>query len=189
MDFMNFKPGFLIAMPELVDPNFNKSVVLLTDYDPQSGASGFVINRKTEMALQETLVLSEGELNANYNGLPLWFGGPVEEEKVWVMYDGTSYKTDENPCLGDDICIAKDIHILTDREAHVDPKRVRVFHGYAGWSGLQLEEEIAGNAWLTCPLSKDLLFDTEPENIWDKSIKNLGIDPSQLSGGAQEFKN
>lgn len=188
MDFKNFKPCFLIAMPELDDPNFNKSVILLTDYN-ESGASGFVINRPTDIKLGASIVLTEGALNPDYANLCLWYGGPVEPQKIWIVYNGAMASHDLSSDLGDDIMIAREIDILTNHEKTIPNNHLRIFHGYAGWGAQQLDSEIAASAWITCPLSQKLIFDTAPHEIWQAAIKNMGFDPAKLMSPKSVFLN
>ena len=60
----------------------------------------------------------------------------------------------------------------------------RLFLGYAGWGGGQLESELAASAWLTADVSKSLIFETDPEHMWETSIRSLGIDPYALQMGS-----
>lgn len=188
MDFSAFSPCFLVAMPELADPNFHKSVIMLTDYNKE-GARGFIINKKTDILLGATVVLSEGTLNSDYEKLPLFFGGPVEPDKIWITYDSKIYTHDDDTIVGDNIMIARDIDILTNHENTLNTERMRIFHGYTGWGAKQLDAEIAASSWLTSPLSIKLLLDTPQELIWDNAIRNLGFDPNHLIGSKSAFLN
>jgi len=188
MDFKNFKPCNLIAMPELQDPNFQKAVVLLTDYH-ETGASGFVINRKTDVTLGAALVLEEGSLNPQYTNLNLWYGGPVDSEKIWIIYDGKTHSNETDTNIGDNIMIAQDIDILVDHKITLDTNLLRIFHGYSGWGSKQLDSELANSAWITSPLSHNLLFDTHQDKIWQNAIKDLGFDPDKLIGPNSPFLN
>ncbi|MBU0506988.1 YqgE/AlgH family protein [bacterium] len=188
MDLNDFKPCFLVAMPELTDPNFAKTVILMTDFN-KKGASGFVINKKTDIDLGGSIVLPDGSLNPDYNDLTLWYGGPVEPDKIWIIYDGTIHEEPQDHGLGDEIKIAHDIDILINHEQTLDPTKLKVLHGFSGWSAGQLDGEIALNSWITSPLSKDLLFNVDEKNVWEQAIRNLGFDPSKLKGINSAFIN
>ncbi len=188
MDFNNFKPCLLIAMPELADPNFARAVVLLTDYN-KSGASGFIINRHTDMLLGKCLVLPKGQLNPDYALIKLWTGGPVEPEKIWILYDRRSHFNEADTHLGEGIMVAKSIEILTHSEFTIDANHMRVYHGYSGWGAAQLDAELAASFWITAPLTPEIIFDTPLDEIWHKAIKKLGIDADKLVSPTSRFVN
>lgn len=188
MDFNNFKPCNLIAMPELEDPNFQKSVVLLTDYH-ETGASGFVINRPSDTTLGDAIVITDGSLNPYYKDLQIWYGGPVDPEKIWIIYDGNEHSDANDTSIGENIMIAKDIDILINHDINLDKNRIRVFHGYSGWGAKQLESELAASSWITSPLSHELLFNTHQDKVWQQAIKDLGFDPEKLVGPKSPFLN
>lgn len=182
MDFRNFKPGLLIAMPELTDPNFAKSVVLLTDYE-DLGAVGFILNRETDLTLNEALSFSTGDMVDAYKSYPLHLGGPVDPTRIWILYQQKAYPDILGIDLGDQISLAEEGQILIDHKFELKPNEVKVFHGSAGWDAKQLEAEIKQSFWLTTKISKELIFQTPVENMWEKAIRDLGIDPNHLQGG------
>lgn len=188
---MNFKdtiPCLLIAMPELQDPNFKKTVVLLTAYNDAGGAHGLVINRATPMRLGTTVRFSEGSLNPNYQDVPLWYGGPVEPQQLWILYDGNQLHNEADAALGDGIWLAHNVSMLM-REKTIDMGRCRVIHGYAGWQGTQLAAEIAISCWITAPVSKKLVFDTPQDKIWETAVRSLGFNPDNLVGPKTPYLN
>lgn len=188
MDFKNFKPVMLVAMPELLDPNFHKTVVLLSHFD-QNGAFGFVANRPSEHTLGDVISLPEGELNPQFAHWNLYTGGPVEPHHVWIIFEKNQFDRPEDIRLSPDITMAKDVSVLTDTESSAQASRVRVFHGYAGWSAKQLEEEIAASAWLIAPLTLQLLFETPADKMWATAVRSLGIHPDQLVGPNSSLLN
>lgn len=189
MDFNQFEPCFLIAMPDLKDPNFEKTVVLLTDYN-DDGASGFIINRTSDIHLGSAIMLPEGNLNPDYQDYGLWFAGPVDLERVWVLYDPTKYSDpDSGVEISKNLNIAKDIDILTNAEQTIDSEHIKILHGYSGWAKDQLDQEIASSFWITAPISNDLIFNKNPEKIWEVAIKKLGFDASKLMAPKSSFVN
>ena len=187
MDFDDFKPCLLIAMPELQDPNFMKSVVLLSDFT-EEGAIGFIVNRPSHLKLGQSVQLSEGEINPQYNNLGLWSGGPVDPEQIWIIYQHQFFPIEKGVPLNHTLALAKDVSILTS-EKTLDSDHFRVVHGYAGWDAQQLCNEIAGSSWITAPISNKLIFETAPENMWHQAIQNLGINPNHLVGPNSSFLN
>jgi putative transcriptional regulator len=171
-----FRPTLLLSMPQLQDPNFARTVVLLCDYVPE-GAFGLVLNRPTDMPAS-SMVRLEPPLNAG-NDLPLHVGGPVEPERGWILL------TDE-PAEVDYRTIRPGLYLSTSPELlrqvleSIPAPRARVLAGYAGWGPGQLDAELAQSAWLMGDVDVDLIFDVDPSRMWETAIRRLGADPSAL---------
>jgi putative transcriptional regulator len=171
-----FRPTLLLSMPQLQDPNFARTVVLLCDYVPE-GAFGLVLNRPTEMAAS-SMVRLEPPLVAG-NQLPLHIGGPVEPGRGWILV------ADEPP-EPEYRTIQAGLYLSTSpmllrRVLQTSPApRARVLAGYAGWGPGQLDDELAQSAWLMSDVDLDLVFDVEPAVMWETAIRRLGTDPSGL---------
>jgi putative transcriptional regulator len=174
-------PTLIIAMPQLVDPNFHRTVVLLIEKNDQ-GAFGVVINRVGESKVSE---LCSG-LNVDWGGgdeaLAL-YGGPVGSHQGFLLHgevaDDVTVKSRE---ITPGISIASDMdtfRALCQRP----PSDFRVLLGYAGWAPGQLDNEMRGGAWLTTDVNPDLVFHTPLERMWDKSLRGLGVDPTMLVSG------
>jgi putative transcriptional regulator len=166
----------------MIDPNFARSVVLLCKHE-QEGAMGLVVNRPTE-----TLASSVVELDPapkGESGLHIWMGGPVEPQRGWLLL-GYDPGTAESITVADDLYLSASADVL--RRIMEGPGRgqteQRFLLGYAGWGGGQLEGELAASAWLTTEVSKDLLFRTPPEDMWETAIRSLGVDPYTLQMGS-----
>jgi putative transcriptional regulator len=172
----SFHPTLLLSMPQLQDPNFAKTVVLLCDYVPE-GAFGLVLNRPTDMPAS-AMVKLEPPVSAG-NALPLSIGGPVEPERGWILVA-------DDPGEPDCRTIAEGVYLSTSpallrRVLTADPlPRARVLAGYAGWGPGQLDDELAQSAWLMADVEVDLIFDTDPAVMWETAIRRLGTDPSAL---------
>ena len=172
----DFKPALLLAMPQMLDPNFARSVVLLCDYGPE-GAFGLVLNRPTEMPASQ-MVRLEPPL-AHSNAMPLFFGGPVQPERGWILLP-------EPPADAAHRAIQEGLYLSASPdvlravlETHPEP-RARVLAGYAGWGPGQLDDELAQSAWLIGDVHADIVFDVEPGVMWETAIRRLGADPSSL---------
>lgn len=189
MDFSKFEPCFLIAMPQLNDPHFHQSVVLLTDYT-EDGANGFIINKISEMSLADSVILlDDSKIQDKYMGLDLHDGGPVDKDKIWIVYDGKKYKAPTDDVIGNDIIIAQDIDLLTEDHKDLDAGGVRIFNGYAGWGGGQLDAELARSDWLTLDLKHHILFENDPKQIWTLALAELGLDAGSLLKPSSELLN
>jgi putative transcriptional regulator len=172
-----FRPALLLSMPQLQDPNFAKTVVLLCEFNPH-GAFGLVLNRPTEMPAT-SMVQLEPPLGAA-NDLPLWIGGPVDPQRGWILV-GDEPETPEFKRILDGLYLSTSPLLLRAvLEAQPAP-RARVLAGYAGWGPGQLDEELAQSAWLMGDVDLDLIFDIEPSAMWETAIRRLGADPATLA--------
>jgi putative transcriptional regulator len=171
-----FRPTLLLSMPQLQDPNFARTVVLLCDYVPE-GAFGLVLNRPTEMPAS-TMVRLDPPVGSG-NSLPLHVGGPVEPERGWILLsdqpDGAEYRT-----IRDGLYLSTSPEVLRKVLESSPPPRARILAGYAGWGPGQLDQELAQSAWLMGDVDLDLVFDVDPSAMWEMAIRRLGADPSAL---------
>jgi putative transcriptional regulator len=174
-------PTLLLAMPQLRDPNFERSVVLLCEHN-DTGAMGFVVNRPTEMRAADAVQLDPPLLTDS--GLRLWTGGPVETHRGFLLL-GQAPEVDESESITDGFHLTASLDVLrTLLETTPDPKappRCRLLLGYAGWGPGQLDAELTASSWLTAPADPDLVFGVEPEVMWEMAIRGLGVDPMALS--------
>lgn len=171
-----FRPTLLLSMPQLQDPNFARTVVLLCDFVPE-GAFGLVLNRPTENPAS-SMVRLEPPVQAG-NELPLHVGGPVEPERGWILLSEEPAEV-EFRTIQDGLYLSTSPELLRKvLEANPAP-RARVLAGYAGWGPGQLDAELAQSAWLMADVELDLIFDIDPGAMWEVAIRRLGADPSAL---------
>ncbi len=163
------KGKLLIAAPFLSDPDFSRSVVLLCEHG-EDGTVGFILNQLTALTL--------GDLQADpslyMTPLSLYQGGPVQPDTLHIIhrmpeilgglevapgiYWGGSYEK------------LKEI-VINETYQEAD---LRLFLGYSGWSEGQLDKEMVENSWLVGNATAELIFETEPHQIWKKAISSLG---------------
>ena len=169
-------PVLLVSMPQMLDPNFARTVVLLAEYG-KHGAFGLVVNRQmTEPA--HKVIRAEPEIEIQKD-VHLYVGGPVEPNRAWVL-TGLRDLDDEALTIADGVYLsAAPASICRALKSMPDPQ-VRLVIGYAGWGPGQLDEELAASAWLMAPVEVDLLFDTPLHTMWETAIRRLGADPSAL---------
>jgi putative transcriptional regulator len=174
-------PSLLLAMPQLQDPNFARSVVLLCEYGPE-GAMGFVVNRPTGLRAAEAVSLDpppEGD-----SGLELWTGGPVETHRGFLLL-GKDPEIEGSERIADGFHLTASLDVLRalieTTPAELASRRCRLLLGYAGWGPGQLDAELAASAWLLAPVDAHLVFDTDPDNMWERAIRGLGVDPMALT--------
>jgi putative transcriptional regulator len=162
-------------MPQLQDPNFARTVVLLCEHAPE-GAFGLVLNRPTEVSAAEAVRLEPPILGVN--GLRLWIGGPVEPERGWIVIDrepGLEVRQ-----IVDGVYLSSSPLVLRRVLESTPEPRARVLAGYAGWGPGQLDEELAESSWLIADVQPDLIFDVDPSLMWETAIRRLGADPMAL---------
>jgi putative transcriptional regulator len=173
-------PSLLLAMPQLQDRNFARSVVLLCEHG-REGALGFVVNRPTDVRAAGAVVLDPPV--ERDNGLSLWTGGPVEPQRGFLLL-GEDPGSHDSQRISDGLHLTASLDVLRRMlEAPPDQlagQRCRLLLGYAGWGPGQLDAELAASAWLSAPLDPALVFDTPPEEMWTRAIRGLGIDPFAL---------
>ena len=163
-------------MPQMADPNFARTVVLLCDYTEES-AFGLVVNRQmTEPAW--TMVKTEPAIRVDPD-LRLWVGGPVRPQTTWVLTAEEGLDDEQREiCPGVFLSVS---HELTLKVLQAPPSsRARIITGYAGWDSGQLDQEIASSAWLTMSVDPWLIFNVPPDQMWETAIRRLGADPSSL---------
>ena len=156
----------LISPPQLGDPNFERSVVLMLAHNAD-GALGLVLNQPTALACSE-VVPSWGEaICAPTN---VFRGGPVETQAI-IALARTTRLGDDRPVwawLFDEIGTV-DLEMGMDAFDGVD--QVRVFAGYAGWGALQLESELAGDGWYVVNAEPGDAFSVDPTNLWANVLR------------------
>lgn len=170
----------LIAMPAMDDPYFQDSVILILDHD-ESKAVGVVINKPAGfIQFGKQVGKKKAEVWDNLQ-IPVYFGGPVDSELAMILHscDITDYESSQ--VINEHFCVTSSLHILEDISKGEGPDKRLFSLGYASWAPGQLENELQANVWLVGEGSKDLVFDTDAQDIWLSAIQSIGIDPGLLS--------
>jgi len=163
-------------MPNLLDPNFARSVVLLCAHNAE-GAFGLVLSQALDLPVAAIC----GEIGVTWAGddtAKVHAGGPVERQRGWLIHDaGERYEGSQ--------LVADGIALTSSQEGLVaygraPEGRFRLVLGYAGWGAGQLEEELAQGSWLTAPPSPALVFETPPADMWRAALALVGVDPAHL---------
>lgn len=181
-DENTLKNQFLIAMPSLDDDHFSQTVSLLCEHSDE-GAIGLVINRPTDLRLAhmlEQLGLDHERIDSE---AIVYWGGPVQPERGFVIHTPPG-GWESSLQLDSDLYITTSRDILQAISSGEGPQQYCVVLGYAGWGAGQLEDEILHNAWLNTPASRQILFEVPPAKRWQAATRLLGVDVSQLAGGA-----
>ena len=173
-----FRASLLLSMPQLQDPNFARTVVLLCDYSPD-GAFGLVLNRPTDVAACEMVRLDPPVVGGN--DMPLWIGGPVDPQRGWILLG--EEPSVEFKLICDGLYLSTSQTLLREVLETRPAPRARVLAGYAGWGPGQLDDELAQSAWLMADIDLDIVFDLPASQMWETAIRRLGADPSTLTTG------
>jgi putative transcriptional regulator len=173
-------PALLLSMPQLIDPNFHKSVVLLCEHAAE-GAFGLVVNRPSDISAAEAVRLEPPLVNPN--DLPLLIGGPVEPQRGWILTARAPEQEDYRGLGAGLFLSASPLLLRRMLTARPLPKRTLVLAGYAGWGPGQLDTEIAESSWLIMPVELDLIFEIPAATSWEMAIRRLGADPHLLQQG------
>ncbi|MGD8977004.1 MAG: YqgE/AlgH family protein [Gammaproteobacteria bacterium] len=171
---------FLIAMPTMGDPNFDRTVTFICEHN-EDGALGLVINRPMDLALGE--IFSQMSLECDDQAisvLPVLQGGPVQVERGFVIH-GSEREWNSTLAVSEAVSVTTSRDVLEAMAAGDGPERALVAIGYAGWGAGQLEAEMAANAWLTVPANTEILFDIPFEKRWRAAAALIGIDLDLLS--------
>ena len=146
----------LIAKPDLRDPNFGRTVVLVTQAS-DGGTVGVILNRPI------------GRTHAS--GAPIFFGGPVMQEVIVALF--RSERTPAAPAFH----VLKGVY-LSMHPGNVDPlleggdaRRYRLYMGFSGWAPGQLESEMQRDGWYVLPASEGIIFRADTAGMWDELVE------------------
>lgn len=174
----------LVAMPQMGDPRFARSVIYLCTHSGDGGAMGLVINK-----LLGTLTLAELFAQLQIEGDELakqqsvHFGGPVEPGRGFVLHTA-DYREDATLPVTGNIAITATLDIMRAIGKGQGPRQSLFALGYAGWAPGQLDAEIQANGWLSVTADEAILFGADHDGKWQRALAKLGVDLSVLSSAA-----
>ena len=183
MQKINLTDHFLIAMPATEDPCFAKSLIYIAEHNDQ-GALGIIVNRPIDMNLgmlfEQIDLPLEPEVSARLASLPVFFGGPVQTDRGFVLH---------RPVGGwqSTLAVNQDVGLTTSRDVlqalarNGKPSDMMITLGYSGWGAGQIESELSQNAWLTVPADQHILFDVPYDEKLPLAMERLGIDFTNLA--------
>ncbi len=188
----------LCAVPQLIDPNFQRSVVLILEHQA-AGALGLVINDPLPSSiceLAESLGLTwQGDSQAQVR-----LGGPVEPARGWIIHDQQDWDPTAQLVVPGLLLTNSLDSVLAKGHKEFGGSNANVLFllGYAGWAPGQLEAEIAVGSWVPVPIVAQAgpriggevdgnvgvlpnwLYTTEPTEMWDEALRSIGVDPGRL---------
>jgi putative transcriptional regulator len=175
----------LIAVPQMCDPFFARSVVYLCAHSEEGGAMGLIINKMIDsLTINELYAQLKIEpVMRSDRPQPLYFGGPVAPGHGFVLHSA-DYREEETLGIGDEFALTATLDILRAKGQGEGPRQCLVAVGYAGWGPGQLDAEIQANGWLSVAADQEIVFDPDHDGKWHRALAKLGIDLSSLSSDA-----
>ncbi|ORU89882.1 MAG: hypothetical protein A6F71_02665 [Cycloclasticus sp. symbiont of Poecilosclerida sp. M] len=171
---------FLIAMPGLTGSEFSKTVTYICQHD-EEGALGIVINRHNSLHMSD--IFKRLEITpkvATTSDIPLYSGGPVQEERGFVLHQAKG-QWDSSLQVNDGLALTSSKDIMQAIANNEGPENWLLALGYAGWGSGQLEEEIRQNSWLHGEADPGIIFDAMLEQRWQLAAESIGVDISLMS--------
>ena len=187
MPVQSLQGQFLLAMPSMGDPRFLRSVVYMVAHDSE-GAMGFIINKRAEgLSLGDILKdMPETVAKTGLVNLPVYVGGPVQNDRGFVLHTSDYEKTHNTLSQELPIALTQSADVLVDAAHGRGPEKMRLFLGYAGWGPGQIEGELQDNAWLVCDANIAEIFTSQSDDLYEKCVAAMGIDLALLSNEGGE---
>ena len=158
----------LISEPFMMDPNFKRSVILLTEYSA-GGAMGFVLNHRSELFLGDVLP------DVSYSELPLYDGGPVEKNTLHFIHRCPD-KIQGGEEIADNVYWGGNFeevkHLVNNYQ--LTENDIKFFLGYSGWTEGQLDNELTEDTWLVAGNTDAGMLFTGDENLWREAVISMG---------------
>ncbi len=171
----------LIAMPTMVDPRFQRTVIYLCAHSAE-GAMGLVVNRLFDsISFPELLEQVGVETTGQERSIRVHAGGPVESGRGFVLHSA-DFVREGTMVVDDNVALTASVDILKAIAEGDGPRHSLLALGYSGWGPGQLENEFQSNGWLNGPADETLLFDDDLDSKWERAISKIGIDLNMLSG-------
>ncbi len=162
------KGRLLLDSGQLCGSFFQRTVVLICQHDAD-GAFGLVLNRFAGHNVGDMIV---ADLPDSLKTCPLYLGGPVQPSALSFLHSDT-FVPDANVMPNLSLGHSLD-SLMGIGESFSPTRKLKMFAGYAGWSPGQLEDEMKRKAWLTHPASLELVFDTDPKELWQAILRQKG---------------
>lgn len=172
------KGCFLVSSPSLTDPNFSRTVVLITEHSAES-AFGLVLNRPGKHKVSDLWASLDQE--PTESPTCSFVGGPVQPNAVFLLHTCEELAAQTEPVLPG-LFLGGDVKLLGEllarekrlREEGRADEFFRVFCGYSGWGEGQLDRELEMGGWLVQPASTEFIFSNAPEMLWQRTMERAG---------------
>jgi putative transcriptional regulator len=156
--------SLLVAHPNMLDPNFRRTVLFISAHDPDDGALGVIINRPLDKQVAELVSETPPEGLAN---VPVFLGGPVGKNQLIIA----AFEWEK----GEGLNLNHNVDLLqSSNAAGQQPSSICAFVGYAGWGAGQLEAEMKQKAWLVQKPSRSVIKLDRLPKLWFDIMRRLG---------------
>jgi len=172
----------LLAMPDMPDPRFHRSVLLLCVHD-HGGALGIALGEPMSGVSLHHLLSSFDLAIGDVADSIVLAGGPMEPQRGFVLHS-RDWSTGDSHVVAEDIALTGSLDVLNAIASGEGPRDYLVALGYAGWGAGQLERELAAPGWYVSQADPRRLFDVSPEQRWATAFALEGIDPAMLASSS-----
>lgn len=170
-------PLILLAVPQMADPNFARRVVLVVEFDPREGSMGLITNNPTSLTLGTFARSQNLECHPDLEKIPVFTGGPVSPDRGWILHTDAEIREKRELMPGLFLSGTVDsLKTLLEKGS----KPIQLYLGYAGWTGGQLELEMAAGSWVSVPATNDNIFQLDPTTAWNAIFRQMGVDPMKV---------
>lgn len=170
---------FLLAMPGIGDPRFDRAVIAICAHD-EHGALGIGVGTEIDALGFHDLLGQFGIEAGAAPDRPVNLGGPVEPGRGFILHT-TDWGGQDTVDVAGRWALSGTIDVLKAIAQGKGPSRWLAALGYAGWSSGQLDSELAGHGWFNVPGDASLMFDTPVGDRWTAGFRQVGVDPRLLS--------
>jgi len=162
---------FLVAKPDLIDPHFHETVVLVTELEAGTGPIGVIINRPLKLRLSR--IVPDLRVPPQFDAV--YGGGPVGLRQLLFLVRSKDPLPRSLPLLAD-VYLSGDRTLLESvMKSETQVSAFRAYVGYAGWAPGQLQVEIASGSWYVVPADAATVFSTEPDKIWPELVRRAAM--------------
>jgi putative transcriptional regulator len=181
----------LVAMPDMADQYFAKSVIYLCAHS-EDGAMGIILNQPSQiksfpdLLVQLQIIAPQDRIHlpSQIGRFPVLSGGPVQTDRGFILHTPDFHLDQSTMSIDDSVSLTATIDVLRAIASGDGPSRAMMALGYAGWDPGQLENEIQHNGWLHCPADPALVFDQEISTKYARALRSIGVELGQLSSFA-----
>ncbi len=174
-DPQSLKGKLLVASPDMADPHFEKTVIIMVEHN-EEGALGIVVNRVLGTGPAAEILEGLGiAANEATGELRLHLGGPVQPQVAFVVHS-PDYADPESHAVTDRISVTSDAAILEAISHGKGPSKGLIAIGYSGWAPGQLESEMARDSWYVAPADEAIIFSEDTETAWQRALAISGVE-------------
>ncbi len=183
-DTINLSGKLLLAMPGMLDPRFQKSVIFLCAHS-EEGAMGLIVNRPApDIRFPDLLGQLSIEQTVEDDLPEVHLGGPVEHGRGFVLHSSDYTRTPATLQVAGGFAMTATLDVLEDIARGEGPDEALLALGYSGWGPGQIESELQDNAWLVAEANTGVVFSPDSGGKWARALGEMGIDPLTLSAAA-----